>query len=286
MRLGNGLQEAKPFVKWAGGKTQLLGPLSSIIPDSFNDYFEPFIGGGAMFFYLASRNLTQKRVFLSDINSELINVYKCLRDKLDLLLAKLINHQEKYIQDRTTYYYKLRGLTYDDDLERAAQLITLNKTCYNGLYRVNKKGMFNVPMGQYKNPLICDTANLKKVSSILNRRDIGIECMEYQQMLRQAREGDFVYLDPPFSPISETANFTEYTAGGFVMEDQINLARVFRSLDRRKCKVVLSNSDCALVRNLYKEFKVMTVSSLRSINCKSVKRKGNKELIIYNKTKN
>lgn len=286
MRLGKGLQEAKPFVKWAGGKTQLLGRLSSIIPDSFNDYYEPFMGGGAMFFYLASRNLTQKRVFLSDINSELINVYKCLRDKLDLLLAKLINHQEKYIQDRTTYYYKLRGLTYDDDLERAAQLITLNKTCYNGLYRVNKKGMFNVPMGQYKNPLICDTANLKKVSSILNRRDIGIECMEYQQMLRQAREGDFVYLDPPFSPISETANFTEYTAGGFVMEDQINLARVFRSLDRRKCKVVLSNSDCALVRNLYKEFKVMTVSSLRSINCKSVKRKGNKELIIYNKTKN
>ena len=286
MCLGKGLQEAKPFVKWAGGKTQLLGRLSSIIPDSFNDYYEPFMGGGAMFFYLASRNLTQKRVFLSDINSELINVYKCLRDKLDLLLAKLINHQEKYIQDRTTYYYKLRGLTYDDDLERAAQLITLNKTCYNGLYRVNKKGMFNVPMGQYKNPLICDTANLKKVSSILNRRDIGIECMEYQQMLRQAREGDFVYLDPPFSPISETANFTEYTAGGFVMEDQINLARVFRSLDRRKCKVVLSNSDCALVRNLYKEFKVMTVSSLRSINCKSVKRKGNKELIIYNKTKN
>lgn len=286
MHLGNGLQEAKPFVKWAGGKTQLLGPLISIIPDSFNDYYEPFIGGGAMFFYLASRNLTQKRVFLSDINSELINVYKCLRDKLALLLAKLINHQERYFRDRITYYYKLRRFTYDDDLERAAQLITLNKTCYNGLYRVNKKGMFNVPMGQYKNPLICDTANLKKVSSILNRRDIRIECMEYHQMLRQAHEGDFVYLDPPFSPISETSNFTEYTVGGFRMEDQVNLARVFRSLDRRKCKVVLSNSDCALVRNLYKEFKVMTVSSLRSINCKSVRRKGNKELIIHNKTKN
>jgi DNA adenine methylase len=285
MSLGNSLAEAKPFVKWAGGKTQLLGPLSALIPDDFNDYFEPFIGGGAMFFYLANKNLIRKRVFLSDINFDLINVYKCLRYKLEQLLSKLIDHQERYIQDRKTYYYKLRRTTFEDDLGKAAQLIALNKTCYNGLYRVNKKGMFNVPIGSYKKPIICDIANLKKVSTILNQPNIRIECMDYQQILQQAREDDFVYLDPPFSPISKTSNFTEYTMGGFGTVDQLNLARVFTSLARRKCKVVLSNSDCVLVRNLYKEFEVMQVSTLRSINCKSARRKGNNELIIYNKPK-
>ena len=285
MSMQSSLVEAKPFVKWAGGKTQLLGPLSALIPDEFNDYFEPFIGGGAMFFYLANKNLIRKKVFLSDINFDLINVYKCLRDKLELLLSKLIDHQERYFQGRIAYYYKLRRATFEDDLGRAAQLITLNKTCYNGLYRVNKKGMFNVPIGSYKKPIICDIANLKKVSSILNRPNTRIECTEYQQILQHAREDDFVYLDPPFSPISKTSNFTEYTMGGFGMEDQLNLAKIFRSLVRRKCKVVLSNSDSALIRNLYKEFKIMKVGSLRSINCKSSGRKGNKELIIYNNTK-
>jgi DNA adenine methylase len=132
MSVQNSLVEAKPFVKWAGGKTQLLGPLSTLIPDDFNNYFEPFIGGGAMFFYLANKNLIRSRVILSDINFDLINVYKCLRDKLEQLLSKLIDHQERYFQGRIAYYYKLRRTTFEDDLGRAAQLITLNKTCYNG----------------------------------------------------------------------------------------------------------------------------------------------------------
>lgn len=278
----NSFQESKPFLKWAGGKTQLLGPLSTLIPDNFNDYFEPFLGGGAMFFYLANQNLIQDRVFLSDANFDLINVYKCLRDKPGLLLSRLFEHQEGYMQDQIAYYYKLRRTTYDDDFERAAQFITLNKTCYNGLYRVNKNGIFNVPMGRYKKPLICDITNLRSVSSLLNRTNAQIECVGYEQILRQACADDFVYLDPPFSPISETSNFTEYTMGGFGTGDQLNVAKVFKSLNNRKCKVVLSNSDSALVRELYKDFEVIEVSSLRCINCKSARRAGNTELIIFN----
>jgi len=278
------LQGSKPFLKWAGGKTQLLGPLSALIPGSFNNYFEPFLGGGAMFFYLANQNFIKNGVTLSDINSDLVNVYKCLRVNPDLLLSKLIAHQKRYMQDRVTYYYKLRRTAYDDDFERAAQFITLNKTCYNGLYRVNKKGIFNVPIGKYKKPLIYDVTNLRLVSSILNLTNARIECIGYEQILQEASLDDFIYLDPPFSPISETSNFTEYTMGGFREEDQVNLAKVFKSLTKRKCKVVLSNSDSSLVRELYKDFEIGTVSSLRCINCKSARRTGNKELIIFNKT--
>lgn len=237
-----------------------------------------------MFFYLANQNFIKNGVTLSDINSDLVNVYKCLRVNPDLLLSKLIANQKRYIQGRVTYYYKLRRTAYDDDFERAAQFITLNKTCYNGLYRVNKKGIFNVPVGKYKKPLICDITNLRRVSSILNLTNARIECTGYEQILQEASSGDFIYLDPPFSPISETSNFTEYTMGSFREEDQINLAKVFKSLTKRKCKVVLSNSDSSLARELYKDFEIVTVSSLRCINCKSARRAGNMELIIFNKT--
>jgi DNA adenine methylase len=282
MSAGSGCHSAKPFLKWAGGKGQLLDRLSLLIPAEFNDYFEPFLGGGAMFFYLTNHNLIQNSAFLSDTNADLMNVYKCLKTNPDLLLSKLLNHKENYMKDRAPYYYTLRRTHYYDDFERAAQFVTLNKTCYNGLYRVNRTGMFNVPIGRFKKPLICDATNLKYVSSVLNLIDVKIECTSYSNILQWASEGDFVYLDPPFSPISRTSNFTEYTAEGFGAEDQKHLATLFRSLSERKCKVVLSNSDTDLVRNLYRKFEIMTVPTRRSINCKSGGRRGNTELIITN----
>jgi DNA adenine methylase len=282
MSTSNRLQAAKPFLKWAGGKGQLLHSLTPLIPTEFNDYFEPFLGGGAMFFYLINQNLIQKKAYLSDINADLINVYKCLQVNAKLVLTKLLYHKVNYMKDRTKYYYTLRGTRFDDEFERAAQFVTLNKTCYNGLYRVNRTGMFNVPMGRYKRPSIFDPSNLKSVSAALNVVDVKIECTDYRNILQKASKGDFVYLDPPFSPMSKTSNFTAYTAEGFDARDQTNLAKIFSSLNNRKCLVVLSNSDTELVRELYEKFEITTVPTRRSINCNSRRRGGSTELIITN----
>jgi DNA adenine methylase len=282
MPIGNLSHGAKPFLKWAGGKGQLLNRLSLLVPTEFNDYFEPFLGGGAMFFFLVNHNLIHKKAFLSDINADLINVYKCLQTNSQLMLSKLLDHKDNYMRDRASYYYTLRRTHYDDKFERAAQFVTLNKTCYNGLYRVNRAGVFNVPMGRYKKPLIFDPINLKYVSSALNLIDVILECTSYRNILKRASKRDFVYLDPPFSPMSRTSNFTAYTAGGFDARDQTNLAKVFKSLNERKCKVVLSNSDTELVRDLYEKFEIITVPTRRSINCNSGGRGGSTELIITN----
>ena len=272
----------KPFLKWAGGKAQLLNHLKPLIPHHFNDYFEPFLGGGAMFFYLSSNGLLLNKTYLTDINGDLINVYKCLKKSPEILLAKLIANERNYLKDPLDFYYNLRRTVYTDNFEKAAQFITLNKTCYNGLYRVNKEGKFNVPMGRYKKPMICDVPNLRNVHIALDPLGVKIECTDYGHILKKASEGDFIYLDPPFSPISETSNFTEYTTRGFGTKDQENLARIFTILCEKKCKVIVSNSDTKLVRDLYKEYKKLTVTSLRSINCQSNRRRGNRELIIYN----
>jgi DNA adenine methylase len=280
--MSNRLQLARPFLKWAGGKGQLLRRLSPLIPTEFNDYFEPFLGGGAVFFYLINQNLIQKKAYLSDINADLINVYKCLQINPKLVLTKLLCHRDNYMKDRTKYYYTLRGTRFNDGFERAAQFVTLNKTCYNGLYRVNRTGMFNVPIGRYKNPSIFDPSNLEYVSAALNVVDIKIACTDYRNILQRASSGDFVYLDPPFSPTSRTSNFTAYTAEGFDARDQKNLAKAFKSLNNRKCLVVLSNSDTELVRELYEKFEITTVPTRRSINCNSGRRGGSTELIITN----
>jgi DNA adenine methylase len=272
----------KPFLKWAGGKAQLLNHLKPLIPHHFNDYFEPFLGGGAMFFYLFSNGYLLNKTYLTDINGDLINVYKCLKKSPEFLLAKLIANERNYLKDPLDFYYNLRRTVYTDNFEKAAQFITLNKTCYNGLYRVNKEGKFNVPMGRYKKPMICDVTNLRNVHLALDSLGVNIECTDYGHILKGASEGDFIYLDPPFSPISKTSNFTEYTTRGFGTKDQENLARIFTILCEKKCKVIASNSDTELVRELYKEYKMISVSSLRSINCQSNRRRGNRELIIYN----
>jgi DNA adenine methylase len=272
----------KPFLKWAGGKAQLLNHLKPLIPHHFNNYFEPFLGGGAMFFYLSSNGLLLNKSYLTDINEDLINVYKCLKKSPEILLAKLIANERNYLKDPLDFYYKLRRTVYADNFEKAAQFITLNKTCYNGLYRVNKEGKFNVPMGRYKKPMICDVTNLRNVHLALDPLGVKIECTDYGHVLKRASEGDFIYLDPPFSPISKTSNFTEYTTRGFGTKDQENLARIFTMLCEKKCRVIVSNSDTKLVRDLYKEYKMITVSSLRSINCQSNRRRGTRELIICN----
>jgi DNA adenine methylase len=284
--LPDDLPQSYPIVKWAGGKTQLLSKLDKFIPSEFNQYFEPFLGGGAMFFHLISRKNIRFTAYLSDINVELINTYKVIQNDLERIIEVLKKNENQYKKNPSQYYYKLRDYINPlNNVERAAKLITLNKTCYNGLYRVNKNGMFNVPMGKYKNPVICDSSNLKKVSSALHLSKAIIQVSDYKQiLLNNANEGDFIYLDPPYNPTSATANFTTYTDYGFGNKDQEELANIFGKLNDRKCMVILSNSDTPFIRELYQNFSRYTkeLDTLRSINCKGSKRVGHKELLIRN----
>jgi DNA adenine methylase len=282
--LCNDLPLSYPFLKWAGGKTQILFELEKFIPSEFNRYFEPFLGGGAMFFHLTTRNL-QFKAYLSDINEELITSYKVVEDNVEKLIGILTKHQEDYNKSPIEFYYELRKFVPHTNVERAARFITLNKTCYNGLYRVNKRGVFNVPIGRYNNPLICDSNNLRHVSLSIRYSKAMIELSDYKQiLLENAREGDFVYLDPPYNPVSSTASFTSYTNSGFTSTDQRELKDVFTELNDRKCKVLLSNSDTKLIRELYSEFApfIKEVDVIRCINSRVSKRIGHKELIISN----
>jgi DNA adenine methylase len=271
---------AAPFVKWAGGKSQLLSTLDSIIP-AFTSYFEPFLGGGALFFHLASTR-PPFNAHLSDANSELVNAYNSLRNDVKGLIMMLERHQRNYRKAPVRYYYKLRSSHPANNLEAAARFITLNKTCYNGLYRVNRKGSFNVPIGRYRNPNICDREQLRSASTVLNYNNARIVACDYKIALRKADNGDFVYLDPPFDPLSSTAHFVDYTRSGFSETDQIELAQTFRELDSKGCKVLLSNSDTKLTRDLYSGFKHSTVRVTRAINSNSLARTGYRELLISN----
>jgi DNA adenine methylase len=271
--------EAAPFVKWAGGKTRLLPKLDVLIPP-FARYFEPFLGGGALFFHLALR--LQFGAHLSDANRELVNAYNMVKHDVEGLISVLERHERNYRNSPAGYYYRLRSARPDDDLESAARFIALNKTCYNGLYRVNRNGEFNVPIGRYRNPIICDKSQLRSASGALKYSDANIFACDYKKALRKTREGDFVYLDPPFNPLSATAHFVDYTRNGFGQRDQIELAQVFRELDRKGCMVLLSNSDTGLTRELYSEFDQSAVQVLRAISCKGSARTGYYELLVRN----
>jgi DNA adenine methylase len=274
-----------PFLKWAGGKTQILSELEKFVPTEFTRYFEPFLGGGALFFHLTTKKNLQPKAYLFDINGELITTYKVVKDKVETLIALLANHQKDYNKNPSEFYYGLRKFAPATDIEIAARMITLNKTCYNGLYRVNKKGIFNFPKGRYKNPLICNSNNLKNVSLSLQLSKAILQLSDYKQiLLENVREGDFAYLDPPFDPISSTASFTSYTTSGFTKTDQKELSDVFAELNERKCKVLLSNSDTLIIRELYSEFApyFKEINVTRAINCKASKRTGHKELLISN----
>ena len=275
-----------PFVKWAGGKRQILPQLHALAPSKFDRYFEPFLGGGALFFYLISSRNRQFAAYISDINPELINVYKVIKDNVEQLIKLLTEYEIGYNQ-APEYFYELRDKynlrSCSDSIERAAQFIALNRTCFNGLYRVNSKGEFNVPWGKYKNPSLCDSNNLRNVSHALSSCKVTINAADYKDILLQnAIEGDFIYLDPPYSPKSPTANFTKYTTNGFSNKDQERLAETYKQLDEMKCKVMLTNSKTPLVRELYASFTITEVNSKRAINCKASKRDGHTDLIIRN----
>ena len=274
-----------PFVKWAGGKGQILSELDLLIPTKFNRYFEPFLGGGAMFFHLVSDRNMRFTSYLSDTNDELITAYKVVKDSVAELIQVLKKHQREYDKNPLEYYYKLRDrIQPRNDVEIAARFITLNKTCYNGLYRVNKIGKFNVPIGRYKNPTICDGMNLRNVSMVLRYSNAVIHTNDYKEVLSRVEKDDFIYLDPPYNPVSRTSNFTAYTNRGFDDDDQLELKKVFVQLNDKNCKVLLSNSDTLFVRKLYSDFSnhFREVNVSRAINCKASKRIGHRELLIYN----
>jgi len=277
---------AGPFVKWAGRKNQLLEKYSQlqVLPTSFKNYLEPFVGGGAVFFSLHSQGKLQGNVTLGDLNEELMKCYRVIRDEVEELIAILREH-DAHKMDKA-YYYDIRDCDRNGRIEgmtaaeRAARTIFLNRTCYNGLYRVNKKGQFNVPYGRHKNPTVCDEENLRAVNQAFQ----GVELLtaDFEDCVSRAREGDFVYLDPPYHPLSSTAHFTNYTKEDFDEEEQERLGRVFRELDKRGCPIMLSNSDTELVRQEYQGYKHIPVMANRAISCKVSTRKAVSELVIVN----
>lgn len=260
----------RPFLKWAGGKSKLIQQYIKFFPEEFNTYYEPFLGGGAVFFHLQPNNAV-----LTDINTELINVYCCVRDRVESLIETLNEHQEKHNKD---YYYLIRAEKYETEIKRAARIIYLNKTCFNGLYRENSQGKFNVPMGKYKNPPICQPDLLRSVSAALQFKEIKVR--SFEKVLNEAKKGDFVYFDPPYHPISATSNFTGYSRDSFSEKDQIRLRDVFAELAILGVKVMLSNSDCELIRELYNNFNIHQVLAARSINSNASKRGKISELLV------
>ncbi len=271
------------ILKWAGGKRRIAQFLSKLCPDVIDRYFEPFLGGGALFLYLAQTKPRFKAI-LSDSNWDLINVYKCVRDDVSDLIAILDIHQSKYYKNPEKYYYYMRD-TYKpgQDVEKAALLIFLNKTCYNGLYRVNKSGVFNVPHGTYFRPTICDSRKLKAFSEILQKNDAELICDNYRNVIQRCRRPDVVYLDPPYFPSSKTAYFKDYTKEEFGHLEQVILSDEFKRLSNIGCTVLLSNSSSSFISDMYQDYSIMTVSTTRQINCNASNRLGHRELLITNK---
>lgn len=271
---------SKPFLKWAGGKRKLLSKIQHYIPKDFSTYYEPFIGGGAVLFYL----LPQKAI-ISDVSEELVNVYRVIKNNVDELIEDLKKHKNE-----KEYYYKTRALDREkgfanlSNIFKASRIIYLNKTCYNGLFRVNKNGYFNVPFGRYKNPDIVNEENLRSVSQYLNGNDIEILNADFEDALKDVKKGDFVYLDPPYHPLSETSSFTSYTNNGFNVNEQKRLKKVCDRLNKIGCKFLLSNSDSNLVMDLYKDYRetIEKVQVPRSINCKASGRGKINEVLIRN----
>lgn len=292
----------KPFVKWAGGKSQLIEEIRSKYPlelgGTVTRYCEPFVGGGAVLLDLLS-NYHLREVLINDINEELINTYTQIKYNIDFLINELQNLENQYLplasDERKEFYYKNRDrfnylkINGDKDaaLEKAALFILLNKTCFNGLFRVNRHGLFNVPAGAYKKPIICDSANLTNISAIL--QNVEIKCGDYQKCLGFINEKTFVYIDPPYRPITATAGFTAYTQIPFDDKEQISLRQFADKLHAAGAKVVLSNSDPknsdlndGFFDELYKKYNIMRVSAKRMINCNGESRGRINELLISN----
>lgn len=261
-----------PFLKWAGGKQQLLAPLRSYRPPSFNCYFEPFVGGGAVFF-----DLSPKAAILADANEELINCYHVVQNDVWALLEHLKQHR-----NTSKYFYEMRSKNPArmNEVARASRFIYLNRTCFNGLYRVNRKGQFNVPFGNYKNPTI--RPKKKLLAAHVALQNVHLHSCDFREITEMACKGDFVYLDPPYFPAGKFADFRRYHKVFFSKEDHIELSRLLSHLAGRGCYVMLSNSDTPFTRSLYKDWNLKSVSAKRLINCNAERRDGAKELIVTN----
>ena len=272
----------KPFVKWVGGKTQLLLEFKKLYPKHYGSYFESFLGSGAVFF-----NIRPKEAFLNDANRILISTYKYIKRGPDKLISQLSKLQDDYYKmdevEREEFYYMIRNKFNnlpDKSLKKSACLIFLNKTCYNGMYRENSKGKFNVPFGKYKKPKILNEDNLLAVSALLE--NVKLDDVDFEKAVKKAKKGDFVYFDPPYYPLSSTSNFTGYSGNNFSESEQKRLKKIFADLDKRGCFVMLSNSYTNFIRDLYKEYKQIAVMANRAINCKATGRGKIKELVILN----
>lgn len=265
----------QPFVKWAGGKRQLLPAILNRLPSQMATYFEPFVGGGAVLFALAREGCFDYAV-VNDLNEELIQTYRTLSTRR---VEEVISLLQTYPYDET-FYYEMRARKPADlsEIEKAARFIYLNRTGFNGLYRVNKEGQFNVPFGKYTDPLICDDRNLRLVQEGL--RTVSFECEDFESSVESARPGDVVYFDPPYIPMSDTSNFTEYTDKGFGIADQKRLAATFRRLAERGVRMLLSNADTPLAHELYAGFPIEIVEARRSINSKGEKRGSVREVLV------
>jgi len=270
----------RPFLKWAGGKRQLLDELRERVAmaQPHGRYHEPFAGGAALFFDLyARKQLGGLKANLSDNNGRLIEAYQGVQRNVEQVIKYLEQHRKLHSE---SHYYTVRAELPEDPVARAARIIYLNRTCFNGLYRENSKGEFNVPMGRYKNPAICDADNLRAVSAALRR--CRISCRHFTAILDHAEAGDFVYFDPPYHPVSKTANFTSYHKDPFGEDAQRSLANVFRRLDERGVKLLLSNSDTPLIQELYKSYEVEIVMATRLVNRDAEKRGKVREVLVRN----
>lgn len=291
--------KAKPFLKWAGGKGQLLSTFDSMFPDelvngTIENYIEPFVGGGAVLFHVL-QNYPIKKAYINDINKELINCYRCLKADAQQVIRSLNKLEQEYLSadNRTKYYYQVRDrynsihLNGHYDFEKCADFIFLNHTCFNGLYRVNRDGKFNVPHGKYKKPLICDQENLLLCAELLQKVEISFG--SYAAVLQHADEKTFIYFDPPYRPLIENNSFVSYDKSGFNDADQKQLAEHFADLNRKGCLLMLSNSDPKNTNqddnffdDLYQDFEIERVYAKRMINCQASKRGDVTEIVVRN----
>jgi len=273
----------KPFLKWVGGKARVIAQLEQLFPESFNNYFEPFVGGGAVYFDTNAKTAT-----INDINKSLIGSYINVRDNVDLLINKLNSLQKQYYKldedQQKEMFYRIRN-EYNNaknysSVKKSSLLIFLNKTCFNGMYRENKSGGFNVPFGKHRKPTICDETNLRAVSEQL--KNTIILSGSYKKAVENAKAGDFIYFDPPYHPLNSTSSFTSYSQDDFIEKDQVELKELIDDLTARGCKVMMSNSYSKFIINLYKDYKQYKIAVGRSINSNGAKRGKIAEIVVTN----
>jgi DNA adenine methylase len=272
----------KPALKWIGGKTQLLSTMVPLLPDNYNTYCEPFVGGGALLFHVQPHT-----AIINDINTEIITAYNVIKYDVENLIVEL-----KTFKNESDFYYWVRSWdrdtdTYNNisDIKKAARILYLNKTCFNGLYRVNNQGKYNVPFGKYKNPNIVNEVVLRHISEYFNKCDITILNADYTKVLESLPRDSFVYLDPPYDPLTKTANFTKYSSNGFSQDDQIELKEICDKLTSGGVKFMLSNSSTEFIKNLYSDggkYNIIEVDAARKVNCVASKRGKVSEVIVRN----